>query len=169
MSSNPPPAREIRNSRPIAHKIARPVLLQLPIHNPVQPPRLVLVPIDAILDLLRRVPSEVVSLPLHGTQTAHLPEQPALGLVVLLAALRVRDLLILVVAFDQVLHDGSRLEQGDGRAVLELVGQSGNAAVGVDFKEPGLFLDVFGDVDCGYLGGVLVRFEKRDEERVKRE
>ena len=160
MSSNPPPTREIRNSRPIPHQIPRAVLLQLRIHNPVKPPRLVLVPVDAILDLLRRVPREVVSLPLHGTQAAHLPEQPALRLVVLLAALRVRDLVVLVVALDEVLHDGAGLEERNGRAVLELVGKGGDAAVGVDFEEPRLFLDVFGDVDCGYLEGVLVRCEE---------
>ena len=149
MSSNPPPAREVRNSRPISHQVL--VLRQLRIHNPVQSPRLVLVSVDSILDLLGRVPRKVVSLPLHGAQTAHLPEEPALGLVVLLAALRVRDLVVFIVALDKVLHDGARLEQRDGRAVLELVGQSRDAAVGVDLEEPWLLLDVFGDVDSGYL------------------
>ena len=43
-----------------------------------------------------------------------------------------------VVAVDQVLHDGAALKQADGRAVGEGVGQRGDAAVGVDLKEPGL-------------------------------
>jgi hypothetical protein len=47
-----------------------------------------------------------------------------------------------IVALDEVLHDGARLEQVDGLAVGEGVGQGGNAAIGVDGEEPGLFLRV---------------------------
>jgi hypothetical protein len=52
-----------------------------------------------------------------------------------------------IVALDQVLHDASRLEQVDGLAISELVGQGGYAAIGVDGKEPILLLGVLANVD----------------------
>lgn len=52
-----------------------------------------------------------------------------------------------IVLLDEVLHYTPRLEEADQLAVIEGVCQSRNAAVGVDFEEPGLFLGVLGDVD----------------------
>lgn len=102
-----------------------------------------------------------VYLPLHGAQAAHLPHDlrrlavcerkreggwagtyPVVHLPVLARAARVRHLVLGVVAVDQVLQDGSALEDADGLAVREGVGNGRDAAVGVDLEEPRLLLTV---------------------------
>jgi hypothetical protein len=60
---------------------------------------------------------------------------------------RETDLVLRVIAINQVLHDASRLEEIDRVAIGEGVGQGGNAAIGINRTEPGLFLGVFADVD----------------------
>lgn len=55
---------------------------------------------------------------------------------------RVRDLVVLVVAVDEVLEDGTRLKDANGLAVGPCVSDGGNAAVGVNFQEPWLLLGV---------------------------
>ena len=47
-----------------------------------------------------------------------------------------------VIAVDEVLQDGTALENTDGLAVGEGVGQGGDAAVGVDLEKPRLLLGV---------------------------
>jgi hypothetical protein len=54
--------------------------------------------------------------------------------------MRVRDLVVLVIAINKVLEDGTALEDADGLAVGELVSNGRNAAIGVDLEEPGLLL-----------------------------
>ena len=44
--------------------------------------------------------------------------------------------MVLVIAIDEVLEDGTALEDAEGLAVGELVSQGGNATVGVDLEEP---------------------------------
>lgn len=48
--------------------------------------------------------------------------------------------MVLVVAVDEVLQDGARLKDANGLAVGPGVCDGGDAAVGVDFEEPGFFL-----------------------------
>lgn len=76
---------------------------------------------------------------------------PAVHFIVLARAPGVRDLVFRVVAFHKVLHDGAALEEADGRAVREDIGQCGDAAVGVNFEEPGLLLLILAEVDGGDL------------------
>lgn len=62
--------------------------------------------------------------------------------------MRVVELALLVVVIGQVEHDGTSFEDA-----LIAVFESGNAAIGVNGKEPVLLLGVFRDVDL--LGLVL--------------
>ena len=130
----------------------------MPIEHAVQPPRFVLVAGDAVGDLLGGVSVEVVRLPLHGADAGVEEEEPVVHLVGLARAGGVADLVGgAVVLFDEVLHDGAGFEEPDRGAVGEGVGQGGDAAVGVDGEEEGLFLGVLGYVDVvglvGYAGG----------------
>jgi hypothetical protein len=61
-----------------------------------------------------------------------------------------------VIAVDQVLHYAPRLEEIDGLAVREGIGQCWDAAIGVDGAEPWLFLGVLADVDLVGLVGDAV-------------
>ena len=90
---------------------------------------------------------------LHRSNASVLVEQPVVGLVVLASPLGVRDFVLCVVTLNEILHDAARLEQVDGLAIGELVGQSRNAAVGVDGKEPVLLLSVLADIDLLNLVG----------------
>jgi hypothetical protein len=53
--SNPAPAGNVGDGQPVADEVARLGLAQLRVHDAVQAARLVLVPVDAVLDLLGRV------------------------------------------------------------------------------------------------------------------
>lgn len=75
MRIHPPPRRKVGDRHAVPDQVARGRLGQLRLHDAVQPLRLPLVAVDAVLDLLGRVPEEVVGLPLHGAQAAHLPHQ----------------------------------------------------------------------------------------------
>ena len=65
----------------------------------------------------------------------------------------VRDLVVLVIAVDDVLENSTALKDADRLAVGELVGQGGNAAIGVDFEEPRLLLLIVGHADWVDLEG----------------
>jgi hypothetical protein len=68
-------------------------------------------------------------------------------LIPLPCASREADLVLRVIALDQILHDTSRLEEVDRLAIGKGVGQGGDPAVRIDGTEPGLLLRVFADVD----------------------
>jgi hypothetical protein len=61
--------------------------------------------------------------------------------------LRIAKLMLGIVPLSQVLQDTATLEEADGLAICECVGESGDSAIGVDFKEPGFFLFVGSHVD----------------------
>lgn len=86
-------------------------------------------------------------LTLHGTHTGILEVQPVVRLIPLTATFGIRDLVLRIVALNQVLHDASRLEQVDGLSVSELVSQCRDAAIGIDRKEPVFLLRVLADID----------------------
>lgn len=103
---------------------------------------------------LAQVPrKEQHTLALHGTHASILEEQPVVRFVVLAGSMRIRDLVFSIVAFDKVLHDGTGFEEADTIAIAEGIGQGGNAAIGVDGKEPGFFLRVLADVNLFSLVG----------------
>ena len=58
-----------------------------------------------------------------------------------------------VVLLNEVLHDRSRFEEPDTFSIGESVCESGNSTIGVDIKEPLLFLSVFGNVHFVCLVG----------------
>jgi hypothetical protein len=88
----------------------------------------------------------MVRLALHRPDSGVLKEEPAVGLVVFFCAADVADFVVFVVLVDQVLLDTAGLEQGDGPAAIEGVGDGGYATVGIDLEEPRLLLRVFGYV-----------------------
>ena len=63
---------------------------------------------------------------------------PIIGLVVLPRPAGVRQLVVRVVAVNEILHDGTALEQVDRLAISEGVRYGRNASIGVDLEEPGL-------------------------------
>ena len=63
---------------------------------------------------------------------------PVVGFVVFSRAMRIRDLVVLVVPVDQVLHDGAALKEADAASIVEVVRQGGNPPIGIDFGKPGL-------------------------------
>ena len=76
------------------------------VEHAVQAAGFVLVPGDAVLDLLGRVAEEVVRLPLHGTYAGVEEEEPVVDFVALARAGRVGDFVVdAVVLLDEVLHD----------------------------------------------------------------
>ena len=56
--------------------------------------------------------------------------------------LGIRNLVVGVIARNKILHNGAGLEQANTLAITESVGQGGDAAIGVDGKEPRLLLYV---------------------------
>lgn len=89
----------------------------------------------------------LTSLSLHWAYPGVLKEEPIVHLIVLSCAGSVADLVILVVARDQILHDGARLEEIDRLAVGEGVRQGGDASIGIHGEEPRLLLGVFADIN----------------------
>lgn len=106
------------------------------IENAVQPPRLIGVTSHAVFNALGCIAHEVVCLTLHGADTGVLEVQPICHFVVLASTLRVRDLVVLVILLGKVGEDAARFEQTNLLTIRERVGQSRNAAIGVDLKEP---------------------------------
>ncbi len=124
------------------------------VEHAVQAARFVLVARDAVGDFLGGVAEEVVRLALHGADARVEEEEPVVDFVGLARAGRVADFVVdAVVLLDEVLHDGAGFEEADRAAVGEGVGEGGDAAVGVDGEEEGLFLGVLGYVDfVGFVG-----------------
>ena len=84
---------------------------------------------------------ETTYLPLHRPQSRVLEPRPVVHLVVLPGSPGIADLVVCVILFDEILEDGAGLEEADGLAVGEGVGDRGDAPVRVDGEEPGFFLD----------------------------
>jgi hypothetical protein len=90
---------------------------------------------------------------LHRSNTCVLEEKPIVHLIPLAATLGVRDLVLGIIALNQVLHDASRLEQIDCLAIGKFVGKGRNSAIGVDGKKPVLLLCVLTNVNLLDLVG----------------
>ena len=71
----------------------------------------------------------------------------------LASSLRIADLVLSIVAFDEVLHDRPRLEEIDGFPIGESVSERWNAPIGIDGCEPWFLLCVLGDIDLLNLIG----------------
>lgn len=84
---------------------------------------------------------------LHGTHSCIHEEEPVVDFVGFTRSLGETDLVLRVVAFNQILHNTSRFEEVDGLAIGEGISQGRNATIGIDGAEPWLFLGVFADVD----------------------
>ncbi|KAG1252316.1 hypothetical protein G6F68_011843 [Rhizopus microsporus] len=121
------------------------VLGQALVHHPVQAAHLVVIALDRIRDLLRRVHIEVTHLAAHRAQTGHLPEQPFQGGD---AAARVAGQ-ELAGLLGQVQQDRTRLEHAlRGTAIgWGLVDDGRHLVVGRDRKEFRLELVARADVD----------------------
>lgn len=109
------------------------------------------VALDGVGDLLLGGADEVVGLALHGAEAAVLPAHPGLAAGVVVVVGGEGEEVVAVVAAGEVAEDGDALE--DAEAVVVVVDDGGDAAVGADGGEPGLLLDAAADVDG--LGGVL--------------
>jgi hypothetical protein len=86
-------------------------------------------------------------LALHRSDAGVHEEQPIVYFIPLSRAPGKADLVFRVIPIYQVLHNASRLEEINGLAISESVGQGGNSTIGVDGAEPRLLLCVFADVD----------------------
>lgn len=139
--------RDIRDRALVADKIIRLGVLEMLLQHRVQTARLVLISVDAVFNLLRRVPEEVVGLPLHGAHAPVQEEEPVVNFVAFAGPFGVGDLVLGVVLLNEVLQDGTGLEEADLLAIRESVGHCWDAAIRVDFEEPGLLLGVLGKVD----------------------
>jgi len=165
-----PPMRNIRNRTLIPNQIPRSRLLKMRIQHSIQPPRLIHITINSIFDPLWSVPAEMVCLALHPISVSISPlhhsstkdnsranpsiqkEQPIVHLIVLPRAPRKTDLIILIILIHQILLDTAALKQPYSLAITERIRQSWDSPIGVDFKEPWLFLYVFADID--FMDGV---------------
>ena len=84
---------------------------------------------------------------MHRAHASIQEEEPVVRLVELARALREADLVVFVVLSDQILHDGTALEQPDRFAICESVRKGRNAAIRVDLEEPRFLLGVFRDIN----------------------
>ena len=82
-----------------------------------------------------------MTLAMHIGQT-----YPVDCLPVLLGAVRIRDLIILVVRSNDVQENGTALKDLELATALVLIGKGGNASIWVDLKEPRLLLLVLTEV-----------------------
>lgn len=113
----------------------------------VEPSSFIEVSINAILYLLRRISVEVVGLTLHWAQSRILEENPIVHFVLFSGALRIRDFVVLIVLFSEILEDAARFEKAYLLAIGERICNSWNTSIRVNFEEPRLFLDVLADVN----------------------
>ena len=108
--------------------------------------------------------TKLTGLTLHGSNAGVLEEKPVIHLYGFAGALGVRNFVFTIVlirqrlrrmcdessriiALNQVLHNASRLEQVDGLAISELVGQRRDTAIRIDGEEPVFLLCVLADLD----------------------
>ena len=75
---------------------------------------------------------EGIECTLHRPHPAVLEEEPVVGFKVFTGPRWVADFVLGVVAFNEVLHDATGLEQSDLLPVGELVRQGGDTPVGVE-------------------------------------
>jgi len=144
---HPSPMCDVRDGALVTDQIIRLGILQMLLQHRVQTARLVLISVDAVFDLLRRVSEEVVGLPLHRAHAPVQEEEPVVDFVAFARPFGVGDLVLGVVLLDEVLEDGAGLEEADLFAVGEGVGHGWDAAVRVDLEEPWLLLGVLGEID----------------------
>lgn len=145
---DPAPVRDVGYRASVADQVAGRRGREVFVQHAVQAPGFVLVARDAVVDSLGCVAEEMVRLALHGSDARVQEEEPVVDFVGLARAGWVADFVVdAVVLLDEVLHDGAGFEEADRLAVREGVGEGGNAAVGVDGEEEGLFLGVLGYVD----------------------
>lgn len=150
---NPSPVCNVRNGTLAADEVPGCWLGQMLVKDAVQPPCFILVPIDAIFDLLGGISEEMVCLSLHGSDACVEEEEPVVDLVRLTRALGVADEVIFIVLLNEILHDRAGLEEPNCLTIFEGVRQSRDSTVGVDFEKPRLFLDVLSDVNMVRLIG----------------
>lgn len=74
---------------------------------------------------------------LHGPYSSVLVEEPVVHLIPFTRSLWEADLVLGIVALDEVLHDASRFEKVDFFAIRERVGECWDASIGVDGQELG--------------------------------
>ena len=118
------------------------------VEHAVQAPGLVLVPGDAVRDLLGCVAEEVVRLTLHGPDAGVLEEEPIVYFIALARAGWVADFVVdAVVLLNEILQDRAGFEEADHLAIGKGVGEGGDTAVGVDGEEKGLFLSILAQVN----------------------
>ena len=60
---------------------------------------------------------------------------------------RIADLMICVISLDQVLHDGTGLEEMNGFAICEGIRQCRYATIRIDLEKPWLLLLLLGEVN----------------------
>lgn len=108
--------------------------------------RLSHVALHGIRNLFLGEAHKVVGLALHGTNAAVLPANPRFGTCVVVRIDWEREEVLGIIATRQVSEDGVALEHG--QVVVVMVHNGGDAAVGVDGREPWFLLDVLRDVDA---------------------
>jgi hypothetical protein len=146
----PAPDGDISNGHLAADNVAGLLLGEMSVESAVQTTSFVGVAVDTVLNLLGSVALEVVGLALHRTKTTHLPHEPAGHLPMLSRALRERELVILVIAINEVLQHSTTLKDTNLLAV-ECISESRDATVGVDLEEPLFLLLIFGHLDGVHL------------------
>lgn len=67
--------------------------------------------------------------------------------IILSSPLRIRDLVLRIVVVGQVLQNAAGFEDIDRLSVGKRISYGGNAAIGVNFKKPWLFLLVFAELE----------------------
>lgn len=155
-----PEISNIRNRVLVPHKILSP--LQSNIQHAIQPFRLAHISLRRIRNPLFRQTIKVVSLSLHGAQTTMLPGHPLLHQRQLRVIFE-REFKLGIKVSCQIGQNGSTFH--DAQAVLVVVDEDGDAAVGAFVGEPLLFLDVLHDVDAledvvGFAVGCFEFFEE---------
>lgn len=82
----------------------------------------------------------LIILSLRQTVPGSLRTYPTLYLPVFTGVLEIRDLVVFVIAFNNVLKDGPAFKDTDLLSVVPCIRQGRDPAIGVDFQKPRLFL-----------------------------
>lgn len=126
----------------LAHEIIP--IFQAVVEDAVQALRLTHVALHAVRHLFLGEAHKVAGLALHGADAAVLEADPRFRTRVVVGVDGEREEVLGVIAARQVPEDGVALE--DGEVVVVMVHKGGDAAVGVDGREPRLLLHVGADV-----------------------